>query len=111
MHGKALGLFRGREGDPASRTDIELVASMFGLYDQTDARLIRENLAAQGYEGDALEAQVDKEVKSLIAIRRNTPQKRPVKVLLHEVAHLARRRDPAGFRTRPPRPRAPRWRR
>lgn len=81
MRAGAMGLFR-----PGSQ-DIELLAGIFGLYDQQDSDRIRDALVKKGYEGERLERQLDVEVRALIEKRRTQNMKKPLKVMVHELAH------------------------
>ena len=79
---RALGYF-----DPNTK-EIVLWAKIFGLVDDQDRARITKALKAKGFEGEKLYAQEAIEVKALMEKRRKEHQKRPLKVAVHELAHL-----------------------
>jgi hypothetical protein len=81
MREGVMGLFK-----PGTQ-DIELLAGMFGMYDQADSDRIRAALEKKGFTGAKLEAQTDIEVRALIEKRRTENMKKPLKVMVHELSH------------------------
>jgi hypothetical protein len=79
---RALGYF-----DPNTK-EIVLWAKIFGLVDDQDRARITKALKDKGFEGEKLFAQEAIEVKALMEKRRKEHQKRPLKVAVHELAHL-----------------------
>jgi len=79
---RALGYF-----DPNTK-EIVLWAKIFGLVDDQDRARITKALKDKGFEGEKLYAQEAIEVKALMEKRRKEHQKRPLKVAVHELAHL-----------------------
>jgi hypothetical protein len=77
-----LGLFRN------GTKEIELLAGIFGLVDAQDEAAIRRKQSGKGLAGPELEQAVSRELAALTETRRREPQKRPLKVLVHELAHL-----------------------
>lgn len=79
---RALGYF-----DPNTK-EVVLWAKIFGLVDDQDRARITKALKDKGFEGEKLYAQEAIEVKALMERRRKEHQKRPLKVAVHELAHL-----------------------
>lgn len=67
--------------------DIELLAGIFGLYDQEDSDRIRKGLEKKGFRGPKLDEQIDIEVRALVEKRRKENMKKPLKVMVHELSH------------------------